>query len=69
MGQKAGDGLGALALVTAEGGDTQDLDIAARLAIVQSRLDGEGTTNSNIEDTPDKRARHGFWLDGRVRAA
>jgi hypothetical protein len=60
MGQKDGDDLGTLGLATAGNVDVQELDIVARLAIVQARLDGDGETNPNLVDTPDKWYRHGY---------
>jgi hypothetical protein len=60
MGQEDGDGLGTLgsAMLAA---DTREADVMARLAIVQERLLGDGTTNPNLEDTPDKLCRHGCY--------
>lgn len=70
MGQKNGDGLGALGSAT-PAGDIQareEVDVLARLAIVQGRLEGDGRINPNLEDTPFSKAAHGFWLNDRMRA-
>lgn len=42
-------------------------EIKANLAIVMARVEGDGSTNSNLLDTPHKRAEHGYWFDNRVR--
>lgn len=59
MGQKEGDGLGALDSAVTGNNAPKELDLAARLAIVQERLEGNGATNPNIVDTPGKLSRHG----------
>ncbi len=68
MGQKEGDGLGALGSAMTGDGAARDLDIAARLAIVQGRLDDGQTGNPNLSDTPYNKVAHGFWFDDRIRA-
>jgi hypothetical protein len=69
MGQKGGDGLGALGSAMNGEEVAKELDTAARLAIVQGRLEADGETNLNLVDTRYKKVRHEFWLDGRLRAA